>query len=281
MNLSVIGAIIIRSTIFLIFKEYARKEVSTEQAAVERLHLLVGGALYEYTAEELVPRRCCTPTRSVEVAVLPDLLLPRQAGLLGTDVRRSRAYLHLRAGLELQPDARAVALFTQHALADGIRTVIPHAASFKRFIELHVDMATPCRAVVDPCDVVHPSANRPRRGVDGPTGVILVAIDNHPGILALGERKAEMSTTLGRSHLRAHAIVESNRIVVGMRRLIIMAKGSLTFLFAHTQTARDGHEGEPRIVAHPRAALVGLTEAANGSGAIGVFPSVAIAARLC
>ena len=129
--------------------------------------------------------------------------------------------------------------------------------------------------------VIDPARDAPLLGVDLHLALGEVAVEHQIGRTALpGIGEAQVHAARGGRHFGRDAVVERHLVVVGLADLVRMAELRGARLLVHDQLADFGHERIDGVVAHPRAALVGLLEAADLVHGVLVFPPFAVRAGL-
>ena len=280
-HLAVVGAVIVGVALGVALVELAREEVGAEQARVEGADLLVRAALHVDAAQQGVPRRRAALLGRLERLVGAQLAFERYERLLGADVGRGGLGLHLRAGLEAHVGSVAVARALGLAREDLVLAVLPRAPLLEGLVELDDEVVAEGLRMVHEALVIDPARDAPLLGVDLHLALGEVAVEHQIGRTALpGIGEAQVHAARGGRHFGRDAVVERHLVVVGLADLVRMAELRGARLLVHDQLADLGHERIDGVVAHPRAALVGLLEAADLVHGVLVFPPFAVRAGL-
>ena len=113
-------------------------------------------------------------------------------------------------------------------------------------------------------------------GKDAHFGTAVIGVEHNAGTLGLGEGEAEDDGTFRGCHLCRHVVVgQQYAVIVGQGYLALVAKPTGAVVIGENQFPCCRHDGELTVVVHPGTGLVGLLEAANFVGVIGINPSVA------
>ena len=107
-------------------------------------------------------------------------------------------------------------------------------------------------------------------------------INHHVGLISLGEGKLHHGGSLGRSHLGSYIVISQiHAVIIGCGYLGLMREPAGTLVFVEHLRAYRWHQRELSVIVNPRTGLVGLLQAANLVGGIGVLPAIAILTGLC
>ena len=272
-HLAVVRRIVNDFALRVLLVERAREEHRAVEARIERAEVVDVQRLHLYLAQHVVPCLASTSLHSVEIVVAK--LLEVLYSLLLRDERRGDAHVELLAALCLEAYDGSGVVALAHQFATLYLAVNDYGCICERTVELHHEVVLEVlgHAAVVLCRIAH---NHVLLGQHLNVRPIVVSVNDEARLLSLGIRNAHDGSALGRCNLSNDIVVgKIGTIVIRCSHLCLVREPRRALILVEHGRAYLWHHGKLTVVVNPRTRLVGLLEAAQLVGRIGVCPAVA------
>ena len=119
-------------------------------------------------------------------------------------------------------------------------------------------------------------------GDDFNVRTFIKGINHHVGLIGFGESKLHHGSSLGRRYLGSYIVIgQIHAVIVRCGYLGLVREPTGTLVFVEYLGAYRWHQRELSVIVNPWTGLVGLLDAANLVGGIGVLPAIAVLTGLC